>query len=112
MIVIIDVCSGKITTMASSKENGTMNAWTIYDHIDEYRGKVALKGTFKFPQFYKLSLPIKKDSNCKALQNTYHDNRICIQYETCQHPKHPMTSVLEKFNATLCFVHGCIQSEF
>ena len=57
---IIDVCSGKTTTMASSKENGTMNAWTIYDHIDEYRGKVALKGTFKFPQFYKALFANKK----------------------------------------------------
>lgn len=30
-----------------SNKSDVMNAWTIYDHIDEYRGKVALKGGFK-----------------------------------------------------------------
>ena len=29
-----------------SSKQADPNGWTIYDHIEEYRGKVALKGAF------------------------------------------------------------------
>ncbi|XP_071802430.1 outer dynein arm-docking complex subunit 3-like [Asterias amurensis] len=70
--------------MASSKDNGTMNAWTIYDHIDEYRGKVALKE--RDHRAYYESSQVDKQCNeekIAGLRQSNKDKRVDLAENTC-----------------------------
>ncbi|XP_022085215.1 coiled-coil domain-containing protein 151-like [Acanthaster planci] len=69
--------------MTSSNQDSTMNAWTVYDHMDECRGKIALKE--RDHRAYYESSQVDKQCNedeIAALRRNNKEKRVVLAQQT------------------------------
>ncbi|XP_038063526.1 coiled-coil domain-containing protein 151-like [Patiria miniata] len=82
--------------MTSAKQDGAMNAWTVYDHIDECRGKVALKE--RDHRAYYESSQVDKQFNeveIAALRQNNKDKRVNLAQQTFHGDERVINEALE-----------------